>query len=153
METTSNFGLKKPAQSDTVAAAWQAMNDNMDAIDALPVPVASGKNSQLRYQKYADGILHVWGCVDHGTSYPCSNQVASATGYMSSSFTLNFPAAFADTSYTCSTSVQANAYWDTSVFVASRSAGSIKLAYACPLNDASANNSKVLSIDLWGRWQ
>ena len=153
METTPIFGLKKASEGDTVAAWHAALNDNMDALDALPVPVASGSNSQLSYQRYADGTLHVWGCVDHGTSYPCTTPVATATGFASATFTLNFPAEFAGTGYSLVASVAASAYPDTGVALTARAAGSVKCAYTCPLNDATAGNRKVLSVDLWGRWK
>lgn len=153
METTTNFKLKKPAQSDTVAAAHQAMNDNMDTLDTLPVPIQSGKNSQLTYQKYADGVLHVWGCINHGSAYPCNQEVASATGYMSSQLTVNFPTSFVDTNYSVNMTVWSNGYWDTSAYLATKANGSLKMVYACALDDSTASTWKILSIDMWGRWK
>lgn len=153
MNTTTNFKLKKPAQSDTVATAWQAMNDNMDTLDALPVPIKSGKNSQLTYQRFADGVLHIWGCINHGASYPCNQPVAAATGYMSSVLTVNFPTSFVDTTYAVNMSVYSNGYWDTSAYLSTKNTGSIKMVYTCPLDDSTASTEKILSIDMWGRWQ
>lgn len=153
METTTNFAFKKPTVADKAVDWFDAENYNWDAVDALPIPTQSGSNTHMSYQKFADGTLHVWGCVDHGTSYPCTNQVATATGFTSTAFTLNFPVAFAATTYALVASVSASAYPDTSVAISVKGTGSVTAYYACPLNDADAANSKTVSVDMWGRWK
>lgn len=153
METTTNFGFQKATVADSAVDWFNAGNANWDAVDALPIPTQSGSNSQLYYQKFADGTLHVWGCVDHGTSYPCTHQVATATGFTSAAFTLNFPVAFSSASYSLLVSVAASAYPDTGTAISSKGTGSMKAMYTCPLNDADAANAKALSVDMWGRWK
>lgn len=150
--TTTNFGLTEPTQADTVASFLEAFNGNMDIIDALPIPSASGSNSQLTYQKYADGLIHMFGCIDLGTSYPCGYAIAAGR-YSSNAYTLNFPVAFASTAYSFTANVAADINPDMSVAISEKSTSSVKVRFINYVTDSAAPNSKQLSVDLWGRWK
>lgn len=148
---TKNLGLHEYSTAETGAEWCDALNSDNARVDGLPHVLESGSNSQLCYQKYSDGTLHAWGCIEYGTKYPCFSQVAR--GYSSALVTISFPVRFADTGYSLVAHVAASAYPDTMVAVSARSLDSVKLNFVCPINDSGASNSKSLSVDMWGRWR
>ena len=73
---TTNLGLHAYSTAETAAQWCAALNSDNEKLDSLVNVLQSGNNSQLRYQKYSDGTLHMWGFVDLGTTYPCTHQTA-----------------------------------------------------------------------------
>ena len=153
MEYTETFNLQMPDSGATPVDFLNSHNANMEALDALPLPVESGSNSQLGYQKYSDGTMHVFGMVHYGTQYPCVNQIATASGFASAELTLNFPAGFINGSYALLVYVSADKNPDMTFATKSQGSSSITGNFVCPLNDGSAPNSKKLNVDAWGRWK
>lgn len=148
---TTNLGLHEYSTAETGAEWCDALNADNALIDGLVNVVESGSNSQLSYQKYSDGTLHAWGCVDYGTRYPCTAKIAG--GFASAELALTFPAPFADAGYSFVPHVAADAYPDTIVTVKRRELGSVRMSFVCPLDDSQVGNSKSLSVDMWGRWR
>lgn len=155
--TTANFGLRKPNQADTFGTWLEAHNANMDKIDALPLPVQSGSNTQLAYQKFSDGTLHMYGSVDYGATHPCTIQWTAAAGWASDDITLNFPVKLADTGYCMSAFVQTDKNPDIwCVSNKARSTSSFTFCFLCSINESTSQygvNKKVLNLDIWGRWK
>ena len=148
---TTNLGLHAYSTAETAAQWCAALNSDNEKLDSLVNVLQSGNNSQLRYQKYSDGTLHMWGFVDLGTTYPCTHQ--TAFGFASDRLTLTFPVSCAATDYSFVAHLSATVYPDTFVTVAERKADSVGINLTCPLNDATVGNSKGLSVDIWGRWK
>lgn len=156
MASTSNFGFELAEQSDYVSDFVENYNANLKKMDAMPLPMASGNNTQLNYQKFADGTLHVWGMIDYGTKYPCKTQVATASGFSSDQVTVNFPVAFSGfsgSSYCLITYVSADKNPDMTFATKSQGTSSIVGNFICPLNDSASPNSKKLNVEAWGRWK
>lgn len=95
---TSNMKLEEVALSQTFGQFLEAFNANMGKIDALPVPIAYGKNTTMEYLKFSNGKVIMWGRIDYGTRYPVKNPwlQTGGAGYASDEFTLDFPIALAD---------------------------------------------------------
>lgn len=157
MASTKNFlfGLIDTATL-VVSGLIDAFNSNFQAIDAMPLPVESGSNSQLSYQKYADGTVHVWGQVDYGQSYPCTQQWAAAAGYASAHVQVQLPVEMADTAYTLIPHVVADKNPDMWWVSQSQATTYFGGSFLCAINDQQAStgvNNKRLNVEIWGRWK
>ena len=96
MASTENFNLELADNSDLVSQFVADYNANLGKIDALPVPVAVGSNSQMSYMRYADGTVMMWGHFDHGNRYKCTKRLTDVS-YVSDPFRVTFPVSLAST--------------------------------------------------------
>lgn len=156
MAYTDNYGLKKAEQSDYVSAFIEDYNENLEKIDDLPLPVQSGSNTNLTYQKFADGTLHVWGMIDYGKQYPCYRPWASSAGWASDDMTISLPTAFSSPNYSLVVHVTADVNPDMWFVTQNQGTSSITGCFLCAIDDHNSGagiNSKKLNIDAWGRWK
>lgn len=153
-QTTENFSFSLISEATLACTGLiEAFNSNMQKIDALPVPVQSGGNSALSYQRYADGTAHVFGSIDYGTAYPCYSPWASSAGYASDSITITLPIEMASTSYSFVRDVTANRNPDMWFVSSSKTLTSVTGHFLCAVDDSANPNSKQLDVDIWGRWE
>ena len=154
---TANLGLSKPTQADTFAAWLNADNANMDRLDGLPIPCASGSNSQMSYIKFADGNVLMWGTVNMGTAY-IVGPTQFTSGYVSDAFTVTFPVALASTSPTISASVTTDTYSDMFVQNISVTSAAYTGRFYAQFDEtkheySAGIASKELHLIVLGRWR
>lgn len=147
---TTNLNLDKVTTAQTVNTWVNYFNGNMDKLDAFPIPIAGGSNSQLSYLKFSNGMLMMWGHIESGTSYPC-NQPWENDTYASSPIRITFPvptdgtvpAAFVAGVDTHRTEITALRYNVTSE--------GMSIVYWSPSN-LSNQGSKYCDIFVIGKW-
>lgn len=149
---TTNMGFAEVVESQTFGDWLEAFNGNWAALDGMPMPIEYGKNSTMEYVKLANGKVVMFGRVDYGTNYPCTN-LAGNGNYASDQFTLDFPIALAKNTPVVFPHVVANNNPDMDVFTRSVSYTQYKGQFLCPLNDSAMVNSKVLNIIVIGDWK
>ena len=150
-ELTEALGLAKPPISDTFKNWLDAMNGNSDKLEALPLPVAHGSNSQMEYLKLSNGTIIMWGHFNHGKNYPCWKEWASTAGYASDDFTINFPQALVDANPTVLAFARADQNPDTWVLKRSQSYTSFVGCYLCAIEET--HNIKECDILVIGKWK
>ena len=154
---TKNIGLHTYSTSETAAQWCDALNSDNEKVDGLVNVVESGSNSQLSYQKYSDGTVHMWGRIDYGTQYPCHIEWAGAAGWASDDVVVTFPVALADASYSLIPYVRTDKNPD--MWVVSNHAQELsrfRFCFLCAINDSTSEtgvNNKTVNLDIWGRWR
>lgn len=149
---TTNMGFAEVVESQTFGDWLESFNANWAALDGMPLPIEYGSNSTMEYIKLANGKVVMFGRVDYGTNYPCTN-LAGNGNYASDQFTLDFPIALARNTPVVFPHVVANNNPDMDVFTRSVSYTQYKGQFLCPLNDSAMVNSKVLNIIVIGDWK
>lgn len=150
---TTNINLTEIAQSQTFGEWLTAFNENMETIDGLPIPIGYGKNTSMEYLKLSNGIVLMWGRISFGTSYPCNQSAGAASGYLSKSFTIDFPLALASNTPTVLGTVMANNWCDIIFYMRTATYTNMTGYFYCPGNDSNANNSKSLNVLVIGKWK
>lgn len=148
---TKNTGLVEVSQSETFGNWLDAFNTNMGKIDALPIPVEYGKNTTMEYLKLSNGKVIMWGRIDHGTKYPCSNVVSR--GYLSDMITIDFPVALVNNNPVVITQANATNWRDLLICPNKVTYTTYSFNYWMTINDSSANNAKVCNIIVIGDWK
>lgn len=94
------FNAFKISINRTFKEWMDAFNSLADKLDELPLPVAFGTNSKMKYLKLANGTIFMWGRVDYGKNFPCTVQWEGngGGGWASAEFTLDFPIALVSNS-------------------------------------------------------
>ncbi|MBX9032676.1 hypothetical protein [Gordonibacter massiliensis (ex Traore et al. 2017)] len=154
MDSTTNINLEKPAQSDTFAQFLEAINLNSDKLDALPLPVGYGSNSQMEYLKLACGVIAMWGHFDHGSNYKCTTTLIPGTSYCSKSFKVNYPIPLVDSNPVVLTSCVDSAAIECKASPRAASYSSVDIIYYCPTEEPS-NSTRTKSCDILiiGKWK
>ncbi len=156
--TTTNFKLAQPATSATVAQFLSAHNDNMATLDALPVPSACGSNENMSYIKFNGGLLLMWGSVKYdGNSYVIGPDQYTS-GFISKTFTINFPVALTNSNPTIVTSATAELYADVFVMNAAVTSSSYTGRFFAQFNESlheytAKTSDKTAHIVVLGRWK
>lgn len=154
METTKNVLLEKPAMSHTFEQWLEALNGNSDKLDALPLPISSGSNSQMEYIKFANGAIAMWGHFDHGSNYKCVNEYIPNTSYVSKKFTVNYPVALVKDNPVVLTSCVDSRAVECKASPREASYTSVDVYYYCPSEEASdSTRTKSLDILIIGKWK
>ena len=153
---TTNTNLEEVALGQTFGQWLSAFNGNMGKIDALPLPIAYGKNTTMEYLKLSNGKVLIWGRVEYGTQYPCSNAWPSGN-YVSSDFTIDLPIPLSKANpvviqHVLSSS-QNNKNPDIWFVTRQTTYTTIKGCFLCKVNDSNAVNSKALNLLLIGDWK
>ncbi len=158
MQETSIFGFQKAEKSDTGTGWLDSLNANWDKLDAMPLPLSSGRNTQLYYQKFGDGTAHLWGCIDYGndSKYRCYRKWSETSGWASDAVTVTFPFVLADTTYSVNAFVQTDKNPDMWCVSNGHSANGFYFCFLCGVNESTSAdgiNTKRLNLDIWGRWE
>lgn len=150
--TTENINLAEMAQSNTFGQWLDAFNANMGKIDALPLPVAYGKNTTMEYLKLSNGKAIMWGRLHLGSSYPCST--ACDGGYKSDTFTIDFPIALSSATPTVLSEAKTWPYVNQTVFSTSVTYTTFTGCFFCPSDDTGASNmQKICHLLVIGDWK
>lgn len=152
---TPNFLFSKPdASVDLVTDTLTALGQNFDKIDDMPLPLEDGSNTQLQYFKFANGVIFMWGSINHGTSYPCNIQWWE--GYASANFNIFWPVALVNPTK-AAVFVQARSLANPDLMALQRSADTTKgvFCYYFPAwNESTAQAvSKEINVFAVGRWK
>lgn len=150
---TKNMNFAEVDVSDTVGEWLDAMTLNFDKLDAMPLPIAYGSNSQMEYVKLANGTAVMWGRINYGTTYKCTIpwEDTGGAGYASEVFTLNYPIALANATPT----VIPHVIDDNRVETFAISVGADYTTYKGRFWSGASDNggSKTLNILVIGKWK
>lgn len=154
--TTKNLGLHEYSTAETGAEWCEALNSDNAKLDELPQVAESGGNSQLRYQKWTDGNVHMWGVIDTGRSYECSTPFESYA-FASPAFNVNWPVALAETPPMVQATVSTKGNPDIFVLTVNVDSSKATFCFLANFNESlhayGATNIKILHLDVWGRWK
>lgn len=156
MQHTTNFGFNKAEKSDAGTDWLNSLNANWEKLDAMPLPTATSKNTQLYYQKFVDGTLHMWGSIDYGSNKAYECHTRWATGYASDDVKINFPVEMTDTEYSIVAFVQTDKNPDMWCVSNGREKDRFGFNFLCGINESTSTegiNAKRLNLDIWGRWE
>lgn len=153
MANTTNLELTEIAQSNTFGQWLSAFNANMEAIDGLPIPMEYGENTQMKYLKFTNGIVIMWGRVDFGTNYPCNTLWASNNYASADNFTIDLPIALVDNKPAIFPSVIADKNPDMWCLNVAVSYTQYKGRFLCAVNDTNNVNSKIVNLLIIGKWK
>lgn len=137
---------------DTTFGEWiEKYNGLIDKLDGLPIPTAFGSNTTMSYLKFANGKIFMWGRIDCGTKYPCTDE--SGNGYCSATVDMSFPVPLVKDTPTVIPYVQA--YPWSNVWFLSRTVtytGLNGFFYSQSM-DKNANNKKIIHLLVVGDWK
>lgn len=150
---TTNTNLEEVALGQTFGQWLNAFNGNMGKIDALPLPIAYGKNTTMEYVKFSNGKVFMWGRIEMGTKYPCSRPGTAAGGYLSDRFTIDFPLALTKSNPAVLSTVMADKYSDVQFYMNAATYTNMTGCFYCPGNDSSIGNNKSLNVFVIGDWK
>lgn len=150
---TNNIKLEEVTQSQTFGEWLNAFNGNMGKLDSLPIPIEYGKNTSMEYLKFSNGKVLMWGRIEMGTKYPCNLPAGSASGKLSSSFTIDFPIALTKNNPTVVATVMADKWADITFYMRSASYTNMVGLFYCPGDDSKVGNNKSLNVTVIGDWK
>lgn len=145
------FDNFKLAISKTFKEWMDSFNALLSKLDELPIPIAFGLTSTLKYLKFANGTVIMWGRVDHGTRYPCN--VAWTRGFLSSAISIDFPIALVNSNPTVVAMAEADKWKDVTACPYSVTYTTFTFKYWHVANDEAQSNSKVCNIIVIGEWK
>lgn len=151
MDATKNLGLEKPALSNSFGELLEAINLNSGKLDGLPLPVGFGSNTQMDYLKLSNGVILMWGHIEHGKNYPCSTAWATAAGWASKDFTVNYPVPLVDANPVVFAIATADVNPDTWVLKRAQTYTAFTGCYLCAISETA--NDKKCDILVIGRWK
>jgi len=148
---TSSFGFMTPEASDLISDSLGHLGSNFEQIDGMPLPTEYGSNSQMEYFKFNNGILLMWGCLNHGLSMPCTLQWGF--GFASADFDIFWPVPLVAPN-NAAIIVQGRAPYNPDLLALQRSIDASKGTFCYNFPAWSETNiSKQFNIFVIGRWK
>ena len=144
------FDNLKLAINKTFKEWMDSFNSLLDTLASLPLPIAYGKNTQAKYLKFANGTVWMWGHIDHGKNFPCTDAWGGGQ-FASKDFTITYPIPLVEEEVVVIPFVAASVNADTWVLKRSQSFTNFVACYLCAVSETV--NVKTLDFLIIGQWK